>query len=171
MALHLIVDGYNLMGLRPRISENWEAERRRLTQRLTRYAQTKGHPVTVVFDGWRSDNMSEGEERLGPLTVIYSRSGEKADQVIIRLAGRYGRAGVVVSSDREVSTAALAAGCVALRAVEFERRLAALPAPDAGRSGRADDQVPLRPATRVKLGNPKRLSKTDRQKRKRLAVL
>lgn len=170
MALHLIVDGYNLIGLRPRFWEQWGVERERLIRRLTDYTKAKGHRATVVFDGWRSDNQTEREERVGRLTILYSRQGQKADEVIARLAREYGKAGVVVSSDRQVMEAAVAAGGVALRASEFEARLGQV---GWGASGemKAEQAVPVRPITRSKRGNPKRLAKADRMKRRRLTVL
>lgn len=172
MALHLIVDGYNLMCLRPRFWEQWGPERDRLIRRLTDYTRTKGHRATVVFDGWRSDHQTEHEERAGRLIIIYSRQGQKADDVIARLAREHGKAGVVVSSDRAVMQAAVAAGGVALRASEFEARLnhsALLQATAGGQ--KAKDAVPVRPITRSKRGNPKRLAKGDRMKHRRLVVL
>ena len=45
--------------------------------------------------------------------------GERADQVILRLAAEYGRGCAVVSSDREVSHAASAHGAFVIAAPEF----------------------------------------------------
>ena len=57
MALHLIVDGYNLLAQTGRVGAganlNSEAAREALLRDLAAYRQRKSHPITVVFDGWQ----------------------------------------------------------------------------------------------------------------------
>ncbi len=106
MALHLIVDGYNLLALTGRIgagtSFHSEVARESLLHDLSAYRQRKSHPITVVFDGWQQGwGTEQREHRLG-LEIIFSQRGEKADQVIQRLAAEFGSACAVVSSDREI---------------------------------------------------------------------
>jgi len=53
-----------------------------LTQKL------KPCRITVVFDGWQGGWNTEKEERKKGIELIYSKLGEKADEVIKRLAQR-----------------------------------------------------------------------------------
>ena len=61
-----------------------EAARDMLLQRLARYRQRKGHAITLVFDGWQAGSGSEHHEFQSGIEVIYSKRGERADQVIQR---------------------------------------------------------------------------------------
>lgn len=165
MAIHIIVDGYNLIGSEMGLTGNLEKRRKQLIEQLQVYHQEKGYPVTVVFDGWRSGWMHEVEEQAGGISVIFSKRGEKADNVIRRLAAELGSQGVVVSSDREVRTSVEASGAAAIFAGEFSAKLKALDRPD--------DHVESHSASRLhsKRGNPKRLSKAERKRRERLQKL
>ena len=137
MALHLIIDGYNLLALTGRIgagtSLHSEIARESFLRDLASYRQRKSHAITVVFDGWQQGwGTEQREHRLG-LEIIFSRRGEKADQVIQRLAAEFGSACAVVSSDREIINVATGAGSLrdegsgvyrkTAGAVEFEPRL------------------------------------------------
>src|SRR6476620_5045349 len=102
MPLHLIVDGYNLLAQMSRIgggrSVHSEMVRETFLRDLAAYRQRKAHAITVVFDGWQQGwAMEQREHRLG-LEIIFSRRGEKADQVIQRLAADFGSSCAVVSS-------------------------------------------------------------------------
>jgi len=93
MALHLIVDGYNLLAQTGRIGAgtnlNSEMAREALLQDLAAYRQRKSHAITVVFDGWQQGwGTEQREHRLG-LEIIFSRRGEKADQVIAGVQGAF----------------------------------------------------------------------------------
>ncbi len=177
MKLTVIVDGYNLLGVRGRgfSGGNFmaEAARERLILELSAYRQRKQHDVIVVFDGWRDGLGAEQHEARSGVTVIYSRRGEQADRVIQRLAEEFGRDGAVVSSDREVADAARAAGAFVMGAQEFAGRLAervAQPLSGGAASGwkkdaEADDR-PRRPAD--KKGNPKKLPKAVRARQRKL---
>ena len=114
MALHLIIDGYNLLAQTGRIgagtSLHSEMARESFLRDLAAYRQRKSHAITVVFDGWQQGwGTEQREHRLG-LEIIFSRRGEKADQVIQRLAAEFGSACAVVSSDREIIDLAKGAG-------------------------------------------------------------
>ena len=127
MALHLIVDGYNLLAQTGRISAGTnlhsETAREALLQDLAAYRQRRSHTITVVFDGWQQGwGIEQREHRLG-LEIIFSRRGEKADQVIQRLAAEFGPACAVVSSDREIIEFAGAQGAFVMKAQEFVGKL------------------------------------------------
>ena len=100
--IHLIIDGYNLLGVQGGLTGDVEARREALIRNLAGYRQRKGFPLTVVFDGWRSGYPVEQSQWREGIEVVYSRQGEQADAVIKRLAERYGSDAAIVSSDREI---------------------------------------------------------------------
>ena len=163
--MEIIVDGYNVIssewGLRGAIEyrRNW------LVHQLSTYRQRKGFEVTVVFDGWRSGWVNEVEEKKEGITVVYSRQGEKADSVIVRLARAKGNGCVVVSSDREVRNAVERFGAVAIYAGEFTAILRNL-----DRSFEDNENFDLEPRSSKK-GNPSRLSKIERKRQEKLKKL
>jgi predicted RNA-binding protein with PIN domain len=182
--MHVIVDGYNLLGFlglmisRPGSGE-MEAARESLLHDLAQYRQRKGHAVTVVFDGWKQGlSVERQEHRLG-LEVIYSRRGEKADRVVQRLAELYGAQAAVVSSDREVSDWARTVGAFVMSAGEFaaslESRSSSSIRPTAApysrermdreRMDKDEGPIARRPD---KKGNPRKLPKRLRQRRQQL---
>jgi predicted RNA-binding protein with PIN domain len=123
--MHVIIDGYNLLAL-----SGWtgtgapsEMAREALLQRLAAYRHRKGHALTVVFDGWQRGQPIESREHRAGVQVIYSKRGERADQVIERLAQHYGTECAVVTSDHEVIRAAQAQGALIMRAAEFAQKL------------------------------------------------
>jgi hypothetical protein len=59
--------------------------------------------ITVVFDGWQGGWSTEKKDRKKGIELIFSKLGEKADEVIKRLVKEKGSGAVVVTSDREVS--------------------------------------------------------------------
>jgi predicted RNA-binding protein with PIN domain len=100
---HLIVDGYNVTksgyGELP-----LEQQRDRLVTGLAALAARTGAEVTCVFDGADAGGAAPALAARG-MRVLFSRSGEIADELIRRLAAAEppGRVVVVVSSDREVA--------------------------------------------------------------------
>ncbi len=168
MPIHLIIDGYNLLGVRGGLRGDVEAKREQLIRGLAGYRQRKGHPVTVVFDGWRAGHPVEHVEWREGIGVVYSRQGEQADAVVKRLAEKYGSDCAVVSSDREVSNFAKANGCQILTSGEFETRLQLSGARPFARKQKADeDEEPVRRDPKKK-GNPRKLPKALRKKASQL---
>ena len=162
MPKHLIVDGYNLLGARGQVGRvggaDTESVREQLLWDLSRYRQRKPHAITVVFDGWQQGMGSERREHRAGLHVIYSRRGERADQVIQRLAEEYGSECAVVSSDREVADFSKARGAFVIGAVEFE-----------GRLHLREEKDERSPRGLEKKGNPKKLPKAVRKRNRRLS--
>lgn len=169
MAIRIIVDGYNFIGREKGLHGDIEARREDLIGRLSRYRALKGYPVTVVFDGWRSGRPDEHGEVRGGIEVIFSRHGERADQVIARMAGELGSACLAVSSDREVARNVQAAGGVAVSAGEFETRLAQTLSLNPEKDIRMTEDDGF--SKTEKKGNSRRLSKQERKKRLRLNKL
>ena len=163
--MDLIIDGYNLIGTEKGLRGTLEPKRNWLIQKLFRYQKRKGFNVTVVFDGWRSGSVNEAVERRDGVSVVYSRLGEKADAVIVRIARSKGGGCVVVSSDREIRSAVQRFGAVVLYAGEFSAVLRNVGAPESS-------IVPEEPLPKLaKKGNPHRLSKNERNRREKLKKL
>ena len=166
MATYLIVDGYNLIGNKGTMGRDLEAQRSKLVQDLRRYHEIKNYPIIVVFDGWGSDASQPSEQTYGGVRVIFSRHGEKADAVIKRLALKLKSGCVVVSSDREVARYAESHDAVAVPAGEFDRRLCV-----ALHSGPDQEDEEPEPVPGDKKGNPRRLSKVERKRQRKLTRL
>jgi predicted RNA-binding protein with PIN domain len=91
VASYMIVDGHSVIfaweDLRELHARNAQRARQELVDRLTRYQDVTGTSVVVVFDG-------RGGRRFepvlpDPIQVLYSKSGQTADDVIERLAAKY----------------------------------------------------------------------------------
>src|SRR5215467_6012394 len=88
--MEIIIDGYNVIGSDTGLTGNLEHRRNLLVQHLASYRKNKGHDITVVFDGWRSGSIDEVQQKRDGICIVYSRLGEKADSVIVRLARKQG---------------------------------------------------------------------------------
>jgi len=163
--MDLIIDGYNLLGAEQGLHGALEHKRKWLVQQLSQYQTRKHFNVIVVFDGWRAGSAAEVSEKQAGVAVVYSRLGEKADQVIVRIAREKGSGAVVVTSDREIRSAVERFGAVAIYAAEFNQILRGL---DGDYFGDEDDDDQMSPRKR---GNPNRLSKVDRQRLDKLRKL
>lgn len=121
--MHIIIDGYNLIrqsdSLRCHEKQSLEAGRRALIHRLAEYKRKKGHKITVVFDGWDKGPAMEERDRQESINIIYSCRGEKADDVIKRLAESNSEEAIVISSDREIASYVTRCGKTALSSPEF----------------------------------------------------
>jgi predicted RNA-binding protein with PIN domain len=165
--MEIIIDGYNLIGSEAGLTGNLKYKRSGLVQQLADYQKLKDHGVTVVFDGWRAGSVNEVEERHNKVCIVYSRLGEKADSVIVRLARKKGAGCVVVTSDRQVRNAVERFGAVALYAGEFSKMLR-----HHAQSFDDGEPVDAHPGRSLpKQGNPRRLSKKERKRREKLNKL
>jgi predicted RNA-binding protein with PIN domain len=174
VAMHLIIDGYNLLAAMAGVSSLMPSQsqmaREALLRDLAAYRQRKGHAVTVVFDGWQQGQPIEGREHRAGVQVIYSRRGERADQVVQRLAREYGEDCAIVSSDHEIVNHAKAHGAFVMGAQEFSDKIRLQAQPGGALVNKeldtGDDLVLRR--TSKKKGNPRKLPKAQRQRSKQL---
>lgn len=135
-----------------------EYKRNWLVQQLANFREKKNLEVTVVFDGWQSGLRNEVEEKRGGVKVIFSRLGEKADSVIVRLARGQGSGCVVVTSDREIRNVVERFGAVAVTSGDFAEVLRSVDRP-------YDDSEFAEPQRdSSKKGNPRRLSRADKKR-------
>ena len=125
--MKLIIDGYNLIRQSESLQRferfSLEEGRKELIRRLSHFKRRRGHKITVVFDGWIHGSAREERHTEGGITVIFSKRGEKADEVIKRLALQTGSALTVVTSDRSIADFITRRGGVAIASPEFENRM------------------------------------------------
>lgn len=114
----ILVDGYNLIGI---AHSDLKKERERLITLLSSYAQLKGHEITVVFDGWKSGSHREEVVKTAGIKIIYSRLGDRADEVIKRIISSERRDWIVVTSDREIISSTWSSGGVPVPSELFLR--------------------------------------------------
>ncbi len=163
---HVLIDGYNLIGI---AHENLEKARNELIMDLLKYAQTKQHDITVVFDGWKTGMKDQTRTKSGHVTVIFTRLRETADTVIKNMLTPTAKPWIVVSSDRDVHDYAARKDFAAITSNEFEEKLFKTlhsdridSIPDMW----TDDEDDY--STSPHKGNPNKLSK--REKKKQLAL-
>lgn len=167
VALHIIIDGYNVIGSEQGLRGDLDAKRSALLRELKQYQARKAHGITVVFDGWREGRREEMEQQVGGVKVLFSRYGEKADLVIQRLARESGAACVVVTSDRELRRSVEAVNAAAVYVQDFLRKLRRTDAEASDDFAPDDAWTQQQPAK----GNPRKLSKAERLRRERLRKL
>jgi uncharacterized protein len=168
-SMHLIVDGYNLIRqsdtLRGYERISLEAGRQALVRSLGDYRKLRGHKITIVFDGWVGGSPLEERDRAGGIDIIYSRLGEKADEVIKRLLAKGSEEIMVVTSDREIVNFAARRGKTSIASDAFASLLDDLSAEHASQGPREteeDEEDEDRRAAAKKKGPARRLSKQKR---------
>lgn len=128
--MHIIIDGYNLIrqsdALRRYERFSLEDGRKALIRVTALYKRHKGHKVTVVFDGWEGGPAEEERDRQEGINIIYSRRGEKADDVIKRMVQKTGEEIVVVTSDRDIADFVSRRGGTAVSSQEFDGHMSRL---------------------------------------------
>ncbi len=123
MALvRILVDGYSLLHNWPELApgrpRHSAAARDELIQRLTKYQDATGTPITIFFDGGGAPIGTPAPSSSAELEVLYSRSGQTADQMIERAAHRFAPYGEVLAvtddlAEREtvISLGGMASSC------------------------------------------------------------
>jgi len=172
--MHIIIDGYNLIRQSAylRRFERFSLERGRqaLISALASYHKRGGRRITIVFDGWDGGEEMEERDRQAGIEIIYSRRGEKADEVIKRLVQAKSGETVVVSSDREIAVFADRRGATAISSPDFEAVIsrAETQNPDAG-SGAGEEEEEEKSAIGKKKKGPAR--RPSRKEKNLLAAL
>jgi predicted RNA-binding protein with PIN domain len=123
MALgRILVDGYSLLhawpDLAPGQARHTAAAREELIQRLTQYQDAIGTPLTIFFDGGGAPAGTPADLSTAELEILYSRSGQTADDLIERAAYRFRPYGEVLAvtddqaeRDTVISMGGMASSC------------------------------------------------------------
>ena len=156
-----LIDGYNVIRRDPELGaldrRSLEEGRSGLLRLMAHAASASSHDFVVVFDGVRASGAPPPGRRV---QVLFSRPPDKADDVLVRLARQRGSGATVVTSDRTVQDAVRRGHAAVVSAESFLTRLTA-PSPE-------DDEPDDEPRPAPKRGNPRRLSRAERQSRRAL---
>ena len=99
--IRILVDGYSLLHNWPELApgrpRHSAAARDELIARLTLYQDAIGTPITIFFDGFGSINGTAAALSTAHVEVLYSPSGQTADQMIERAANRFAPYGEVLA--------------------------------------------------------------------------
>jgi hypothetical protein len=97
--IRILVDGYSLLhawpALEPTKARHSEQARTALVRVLSEYQTRLGTPITVFFDG-QGRKPTVSKEAGEPVEVIFSKSGQTADDLIERAAYRFREYGPVL---------------------------------------------------------------------------
>lgn len=174
MAIHIIIDGYNLIRQSPELAgidrQDLQLGREALVDMLVAYKKLKPHKITVVFDGTAEPSLFGSRDRAKGITIRYSHGGESADDVIRKMACHDKEKALVVSSDREVMTAAEAAGATVMDSAAFEDKVTMARYLALKGEGDAVESTGWVPTTRKK-GPSRRLPKRKRKAKARVQKL
>jgi hypothetical protein len=127
MAFEIIIDGYNLIRKFPPLSrveaQNFSRGREVLLDWLTEYRRQKPHPITVVFDGGKGGGFSEERDFFKGIQVLYSQTGQTADDIIKRLVSKSPGHFLVVTSDVDLGSFCRARSAGWISSEEFSQRI------------------------------------------------
>ena len=174
MAIHIIIDGYNLIRQSPELAgldrQDLQLGRDALVEMLVAYKKLKRHQITVVFDGAAQPSLYGSRDRVKGIAIRYSQGGERADDLIRRMAQQERSRALVVSSDREVMSAAESAGATVVSSAAFEEKVAMASYLALKGGDDATESAGWVPTTRKK-GPSRRLPKRKRRTRTRTQKL
>ena len=162
--MHIIIDGYNLIRQSDALIRHerfsLEEGRKALIRSISLYKKQRGHTITVVFDGEGGGSFEEERDKLSGIDIIYSRKGEKADDVIKRMVQKRAEETVVVSSDRAIADFVSRRGGTAISSQEFEELISkvktGMPDPHPHTEGRYDKGEDAETGTGIKKKGPSR---------------
>ncbi len=102
MALvRILVDGYSLLHTWPELApgkpRHSASARNELIHILTQYRDAIGTPITIFFDGAGAPAGTPAAVSTPELEVLYSKSGQTADQMIERAAHRFSEYGEILA--------------------------------------------------------------------------
>ncbi|MDH3975946.1 MAG: NYN domain-containing protein [Deltaproteobacteria bacterium] len=174
MSTRIVIDGYNLIRQSDQLINleaiSLEEGRMGLIRLLADYKKIKGNLITVVFDGWKSDNIGSSRDKVQGIDIIYSGRGDKADDVIKGMAHELRDKIVVVTSDKDIANHAKKKGAVVISSPEFEMKVRMTVGGDDFSDFGDEEDYEVRSGTKKK-GPARRLSKEERRKKSKLNKL
>jgi predicted RNA-binding protein with PIN domain len=170
MAVHVLVDGYNLIRQSDRLGEQdrlaLELGRNDLLDRLRRYKRIRRHRITVVFDAAGKPGLSEERTQEKGIRVIYSGQGESADSVIRRMCRKEGGNLLVVTSDKQLSGYAEEYGATTMDSNGFEAKMEMALYLDY-KGAQEEDEIEQQPVRGTRKKGPARRASKKERKRQR----
>jgi predicted RNA-binding protein with PIN domain len=172
---NIIIDGYNLIRQSEALLEyekiNLETGRDKLIKMLCAYKRIKPHKIVVVFDGWEGVELSQRSHMERGIRVIFSKRGQKADEVIKNIARESGRELLIVTSDLDIKNFAEKNGNVVISSHDFLQKMEM--AQYLNLKGMIeDDESGYNESTGTKKkGNPRKLPKGERKKKRMIKKL
>ena len=161
--MHLVIEGYNLLHVNRSLiklnSTRLQWERERLIDRLSTYQKHKSCEITVVFDGWQEGWSTETREKKKGIEILFSKLGEKADEVIKRLVKEKGSGTIVITSDRDVARFAQRMDIPVISSEQFREKL------ERGSSDMPEESPEEEENRMKKKGPSRRLSKKEKRTR------
>jgi predicted RNA-binding protein with PIN domain len=174
MALHIIIDGYNLIrhsaDLNGLDRQDIQLGREALVDMLAAYKKIKPHKFTVVFDGTGMPDHFQHRRQIKGISIKFSRAGETADNVIMRMAAHEKERALIVSSDQEIIRAAEACRSATMTSPAFAERVL-LANFGGGESDGMESEYARRSRSTRKKGPRRRLSKRQRRNRVKVGKL
>jgi uncharacterized protein len=168
--MHLLIDGYNLLFLKKSFNSlsalELELARNRLIESLSVYRHRKPCAITVVFDGWQGGWTTERTELRRGIEVVFSKLGEKADEVIKRRLRERGAGLALVSSDRELMKFADRFSASAISSDRFMEKVESEPFHSESGKDEGEEEI-----TGKRKGPSRRLSKKEKRARAALKKL
>jgi predicted RNA-binding protein with PIN domain len=125
--VRVLVDGYSLLHAWPELAPGRErhsaAAREALVEKLTQYRDTTGTPITLFFDGSLPRGAGPKLHSTAEMEVLFSTSGQTADDLIERAAARFQSYGevLVVTDDVAERETVIAFGASAASCDNFVR--------------------------------------------------
>lgn len=120
-----LVDGNNLLGLRPEVLAKEPGIRGRLVTQLAAFARARRTSVMVVFDGEPDEDGLRSDMTLGGVRVIFSGRTSDADGRILRILddARDPAGFTLVTSDRVLADRARQRRARCVTSLKFRRML------------------------------------------------
>jgi len=122
--------------------------------------------ITAVFDGWQGGWSTEKRESTKGIELVFSKLGEKADEVIKRLVKEKGAGATVVTSDREISRYAERMAVAVIPSDQFKEKME-----NTLMKGEKDFQDEKERSGEKKKGPSRMLSKKEKRMRSALKKL
>ncbi len=130
MAKLIIIDGYNVVYNWPELKklsdQSLEQAREKLIDNLNNYAAFTGNEIRLVFDGHLVKGGKGSRQKIGEIMVIFSKSGETADEVIEKMIGENHKEIYVVTSDETEQWVAFGRGAWRMPPQEFLKEMTAV---------------------------------------------
>jgi predicted RNA-binding protein with PIN domain len=165
---YIIIDGYNVTGIS---HKDMEKARDALLSQLATYRKGNAHDITVVFDGYKSGMSTQQGSFFHNIKVIYTRLGERADDVIKKMVSQHRKEWIVITADRDIVDHVWSAGSIPVPPDRFMAIVekGGRPAPDEimPEADEEDDDY----GSHDRKGNAYKLSKKEKALRRALSKL